>query len=39
LSWFNAPNVLLNGRAPLDAIDTDTEAVVDAAERFYGYDD
>jgi|GEM_PF-4290630 len=39
LSWFNAPNVFLGNRKPLEAIDSDPQAVADAADRFYGRDD
>lgn len=39
LSWFNAPNVFLHNRKPLEALDSDPQAVVDAADRFYGRDD
>ena len=39
LSWFNAENVFLKNRKPLDVIDSDPEAVADAADRFFGRDD
>jgi hypothetical protein len=39
LSWFNAPNVFLGNQKPLEAIDSDPDAVAEAADRFYGRDD
>lgn len=39
LSWFNAPNVFLGNRKPLEAIDSDPQRVAEAADRFYGRDD
>lgn len=39
LSWFNASNVLLAGRKPLEVIDVDPEGVAAAAGHFYGPDD
>jgi len=39
LSWFNAENVFLKNRKPLDVIGSDPEAVADAADRFFGRDD
>jgi hypothetical protein len=39
LSWFNARNVFLKNRKPLDVIDSDPDAVADAADRFFGRDD
>ena len=39
LSWFNAGNVFLKDQKPMDVIDSDPEAVADAADRFFGRDD
>jgi len=35
LSWFNAPNVLLDDRKPLEILDSDPARVAEAAGRFY----
>lgn len=39
LSWFAAPNVFLSNKRPLEVLDSDPQAVAEAADRFYGRDD
>jgi hypothetical protein len=39
LSWFNAGNVFLKDQKPMDVIDSDPQAVAEAADRFFGRDD
>ena len=39
LSWFNAGNVLLDGRKPLELVRQDPEAVKRAAADYYSQDD
>ena len=39
LSWFDAKNVLLNGRKPSEVLASDAAAVLSAAARFYSRED